>query len=57
MLHSKQAKVQFTNLVNKNGKMLLISCLTKPKLTKSITNFCHPKPRPPYPHDFFQVNT
>ena len=33
----------------------LIFCLTKTMLTKSITNFCHPKPRPPSPHDFFRL--
>ena len=44
------AKVQFTNLVNKINKTWLIFCLTNTMLTKSITNFCHPKPRPPSPH-------
>ena len=49
------AKVQFTNLVNKVYKIWLIFCLTKTKLTKSITNFSHPKPRPPSPHNFFKL--
>ena len=49
------AKVQFTNWVNKINKTWLIFCLTKTMLTKSITNFFHPKPRPPSPHDFFRL--
>ena len=49
------AKVQFTNLVNKINKTWLIFSLTKTMLTKSINNFCHPKPRPPSPHDFSRL--
>ena len=49
------AKIQFTSLVNKMNKTWLIFCLTKTKLTKNITNFCHPKPRPPSPHVFLRL--
>ena len=55
MLAIRVAKVQFTNLVNKIGKMMLIFCFTKPKATKSITNFCHPKNRHQSYHDFFRL--
>ena len=39
LLRIKKAKLQFTNLVNKTDKILLIFYLTKPKLTKKHYQF------------------
>ena len=45
----------FQNVRKLHGLRISEWNLTKTMLTKSITNFCQPKPRPPSPHDFFRL--